>query len=315
MTNNQSEIQLRTIDNTQYLKHIRYSTNSSSKFLKPDLIFEDIFIVRFRPFLVDFFIALMTEEIEIVLWTAALRSLYTPLMCIVHQMLMNRIQSVSQTLEQPEQQLWSYILYRDNCTQRSNGTYFKNLSQIGRDLNSIAMVDNLWQNFSGFETNGLPIIDFYGHSSDDQLLILTNVFTQILTVDDDIRLYLHSYAKYYGFNVSGISQMMNFVHNENVLEFDEDMDDIELEIELENLNIADELSSMKTDDLHTLQMQSLEDVHHAEQHTSTDDESVSDFESDFADDDNYDRNQLLTNAYATFDDMNDSTPNISAHKD
>jgi hypothetical protein len=254
MEDNSQLITFDTGNHDSYLNHMQYQfprptttttttptttnnvTSAPTKFVSADLLFNNLYLVRFRPYLSQF-LDTFCDSFEIILWTAALRETYQPMMQIIHNILIEQIneQRIKRQQKNGSQSpplkkcafLWEYILFRDNCTQRDNGTYFKDLSLLGRDLQSLIMIDNLWQNFQGFETNGLPIIDFWGHSYDNQLRILSSVLTEIFVLlyhhssnsisisnnshINDVRLHLHSIAIYLGFNNIGIQQMMQIV--------------------------------------------------------------------------------------------------------
>merc|ERR1719384_3117399 len=127
---------------------------NNSKFSAPDLIYNNMYLVRFRCGLSSFFDKMRSfNNLEIILWTAAVRKVYTGLMDEVHSVLSERLNVATP--------LWSDILFRDNCTVRENGSYFKDLSLLGRDMKDVVMIDNKISNFHGFEDNGLPINEYW----------------------------------------------------------------------------------------------------------------------------------------------------------
>merc|ERR1719189_68191 len=108
-----------------YLHQVQYMANPrDSKFSTPDMVYDNLYLVRFRNNLASFFVHMTTHHssLEIVLWTAAVRSVYTGLMAQVHEHL--------RTILKVETPLWHAILYRDNCTARVHGGYLKDLSQL-----------------------------------------------------------------------------------------------------------------------------------------------------------------------------------------
>eukprot|EP01084_Bolivina_argentea_P063201 115436_1 len=117
--------------NDGYLDDITYCSNKrDNKFSVPDLVYNNLYLVRFRNGLDKFFNEINSyKNLEIVLWTAAVRKVYTNLMKQVEQILLKRINNSSII------SLWSTILFRDNCSQRENGSYFKDLSLLNRPYN------------------------------------------------------------------------------------------------------------------------------------------------------------------------------------
>jgi len=80
-------------------------------------------------------------------------------------------------------------LYRHNATV-NNKEIVKDISQLGRDLSKIAIVDNIESNFSMQKENGILIKSFYGYDPDDRSLIeLKDILINIAKSDeDDIRI-------------------------------------------------------------------------------------------------------------------------------
>ncbi len=64
------------------------------------------------------------------------------------------------------------MLSRDVCSMSSDGFYFKDLGMINRDPKETIIVDNSVYSFCFDLFNGLPILSFYYHQEDKELLHL-----------------------------------------------------------------------------------------------------------------------------------------------
>jgi len=191
--------------NDDCLSHLRYVGHNarSSKFSAPDLVYENLYAVRFRDGLASFMAALAAHDnLEVVLWTAAVRSVYTNLMAQVHDALVQQLSLTEGT------RLWQHTLFRDNCTARANGSYFKDLSRLNRPLCSLVMVDNLAANFQGFEYNGLPINEYWGHQGDAELPKLEKILDAVVTGAGDVRGALHCAAFKEDFSAYKLNSML-----------------------------------------------------------------------------------------------------------
>jgi len=104
--------------------------------------------------------------------------------------------------------LWQHTLFRDNCTVRANGSYFKDLARLDRPMGSVVMVDNLSNNFAGFEYNGLPINEYYGHQGDAELAKLEKVVGAVMHSKVDVRGVLHSAALKEEFSAYKLNSML-----------------------------------------------------------------------------------------------------------
>jgi len=65
----------------------------------------------------------------------------------------------------------SHRLYRQH-TSLHNGSYIKDLSRVGRDLNKTIIVDNVADNFQKQPENGILIKSWYDDPDDDALFEL-----------------------------------------------------------------------------------------------------------------------------------------------
>ena len=194
--------------NDDYLSDLQYMDNShhtNNKFACPDFVHNNLYLVRFRRGLSDFFAQIASHNnLEIVLWTAAVRTVYTDLMKTVHAMLSEQIKT--------NKPLWDAILFRDNCTCRQNGSYFKDLSLLNRSMSKMMMVDNIWYNFENFEYNGLPITEYWGHCNDTELPKLSNILRDILSANEaktaDVRQIFHELALKHNFSTFKLENML-----------------------------------------------------------------------------------------------------------
>ena len=67
----------------------------------------------------------------------------------------------------------NYKLYRKH-TEQINGVFIKDLSNLGRDINKVVIIDNSKDNFSLQPENGLHICSFLEDQENDELYLLTN---------------------------------------------------------------------------------------------------------------------------------------------
>lgn len=176
-----------------------------------------MYLVRFRGGLDKFFDAMTSyKNLEIILWTAAVRKVYTGLMRQVHDLLLNKINNNNNNKQ--INKIWDDILFRDNCTMRENGSYFKDLSLLDRDYNNLIMIDNISFNFQGFEYNGLPIQEYWGHLNDSELIKLISIMNDALAPSPsnyDVRNVLHQYAFFHQFSTYKLDLMLNYLKQNN----------------------------------------------------------------------------------------------------
>lgn len=62
----------------------------------------------------------------------------------------------------------SHRLYRDH-TKLKQGVYCKDLSDLGRDLKKIIIIDNIEENFQNQKDNGIHIRSWYNDPNDREL--------------------------------------------------------------------------------------------------------------------------------------------------
>jgi len=91
----------------------------------------------------------------------------------------------------PENSLIHHRFYRESCYHYTNAEgeafYLKDLRMFEEfDLKDIVIVDNAVYSFINQLDNGIPIINFYYDSEDDQLDKLID-YLPILASSDDVR--------------------------------------------------------------------------------------------------------------------------------
>lgn len=90
-------------------------------------------------------------------------------------------------------------LFRENCSQITDGLYTKDLSVFGdRSLTDIILVDNAAYSFVMQLGNGVPIIPFYDEKSDRELLKLKS-FLLTLRRDTDVREKINAHFRWQNF--------------------------------------------------------------------------------------------------------------------
>lgn len=85
----------------------------------------------------------------------------------------------------PDNQIISQRLYRDNCVQTEEGLFVKDLRVLqNRDLKDMLLVDNAAYSFGFQIENGIPIIPFYDNYEDHELKFLAEYLKMFTDVDD-----------------------------------------------------------------------------------------------------------------------------------
>jgi CTD small phosphatase-like protein 2 len=68
----------------------------------------------------------------------------------------------------PDNTIFAKRLYRSHCIIQ-NQIYLKDLSRLGRKLEKILICDNVPENFKLQPKNGIPILSWYGDTTDEAL--------------------------------------------------------------------------------------------------------------------------------------------------
>jgi len=121
--------------------------------------------VRKRPF-VDDFMKHVGKEWEVVIFTASLAKYADPLLDILDR---NKVVSSR--------------LFREGCVQHY-GNYVKDMSQLGRPLEEIVIIDNSPFSYMFQPNNAIPITSWFNDRNDSQLYDLMPFLDNLLTVDD-----------------------------------------------------------------------------------------------------------------------------------
>ncbi|CAD8054655.1 unnamed protein product [Paramecium primaurelia] len=87
----------------------------------------------------------------------------------------------------PEHNLVSYRLFRDDCIQISNNCHIKDLRILNRNMKDIILVDNSAYSFAFQIDNGIPIIPYLDDKNDKELLHLQH-YLQYVNQFDDVRI-------------------------------------------------------------------------------------------------------------------------------
>ena len=124
----------------------------------------------FRPGAQDF-IERMSRFYELIFFTASMDKYAIPLM----EKLDNK-------------RYWSQLLCREYWTQL-DGTFVKDLSKLGRNLENVILLDNSPNSYSFQKENGLPISSWYGDSLDRELYKYAEIL-ELLSDANDIRKFI-----------------------------------------------------------------------------------------------------------------------------
>merc|ERR1712129_634490 len=163
-----------------------------------------------------------------------------------HSMLMNAIDcNVSP--------LWLDILYRDNCTRRPNGSYFKDLSLLNRNMSAVMMVDNIEYNFENFEHNGLPVCEYWGHCNDAELPKLCHIVRDIVcspsNLQEDVRAIYHALAFEHKFITFKLDNMLRRITYIPAIEMDDSVPNDEVyEMEMDESSESTNCSRINQSD-------------------------------------------------------------------
>ncbi|ORY94731.1 HAD-like domain-containing protein [Syncephalastrum racemosum] len=155
------------LDLDETLVHSSFKMAPQADFVVPveiDGQVHNVFVLK-RPG-VDAFMKRMGEIYEIVVFTASLSKYADPVLDIFdhHRVVQHR-------------------LFRESCFNYK-GTYVKDLSQLGRDLNQIIILDNSPASYIFHTANAVPVTSWFNDPHDSELVDLIPFLEDLATVED-----------------------------------------------------------------------------------------------------------------------------------
>ena len=134
--------------------------------------------VRLRPFLLGF-LEEVSQYYELIIFTSATEAYAN---------------SVIEAIEK-EKKYFDFIFYRQHTIIIGN-EFVKDLTRIGRPLNSTIIVDNMPQNFRFQKENGICVKPFWGQDTNDKTLYnLIPILIDIAKMGGDIRINLNKFKE------------------------------------------------------------------------------------------------------------------------
>ena len=132
--------------------------------------------VRLRPFLFGF-LEEVSQYYELIIFTSSTEAYAN---------------SVIEAIEH-DKKYFDYVFYRQHTIIVGND-FVKDLTRIGRPLNSTIIIDNMPQNFRFQKENGINIKPFWGQDSNDKALYdLIPILLDIAKSGGDVRISLNNY--------------------------------------------------------------------------------------------------------------------------
>ncbi|ORX62608.1 NIF-domain-containing protein [Hesseltinella vesiculosa] len=155
------------LDLDETLVHSSFKVAHNADFVVPveiDGTYHNVFVLK-RPG-VDAFMKRMGELYEIVVFTASLSKYADPVLDMfdLHHVVQHR-------------------LFRESCFHYK-GTYVKDLSQIGRELTQMIILDNSPASYIFHTANAIPISSWFHDPHDSELIDLIPFLEDLATVDD-----------------------------------------------------------------------------------------------------------------------------------
>ena len=127
-------------------------------------------ILRLRPFLIEF-LDEISYYYELILFTASTEYFAKPIINAIEE----------------NKKYFDFIFYRECCIIIGND-FVKDLTRIGRPLDSTIIVDNMQQNFRLQKENGIYIKPFFAQDPNDSVLYdLLNILIDIAEEEGDVR--------------------------------------------------------------------------------------------------------------------------------
>ena len=132
--------------------------------------------MKLRPYLFDF-LESVKPYYELILFTSKTKYYTIPVMKVI----------------QNNKNYFDFIFYREHCIILGND-YVKDLTRIGRSLDSTIIIDNLPQHFKLQKENGINIKSFWAQDPGDRALYdLIPILVNIALGEDDVRDGLEKY--------------------------------------------------------------------------------------------------------------------------
>ena len=133
--------------------------------------------ISYRPYLQEFLEA-MSRHYEIVIFTAAMKVYADPILDSID----------------PSGLFFSQRFYRDDTHQTDNGSFLKDLTKLGFDLEKTIIVDNIPENFENQKSNGIYIKSYFDDPKDRVLLDLIPILETVVESGAlDVRSFLQMY--------------------------------------------------------------------------------------------------------------------------
>ncbi|XP_074644725.1 CTD small phosphatase-like protein isoform X2 [Tubulanus polymorphus] len=155
------------IDLDETLVHSSFKEVPNADFIVPveiDGTVHQVYVLK-RPF-VDEFLQKMGELYECVLFTASLAKYADPVADLLDKWGVFRAR-----------------LFRESCVYH-RGNYVKDLSQLGRELSQVVIVDNSPASYIFHPDNAVPVQSWFDDMSDSELLDLLPFFESIAKEDN-----------------------------------------------------------------------------------------------------------------------------------
>eukprot|EP00730_Choanoeca_flexa_P017701 TRINITY_DN8557_c0_g3_i1.p1 TRINITY_DN8557_c0_g3~~TRINITY_DN8557_c0_g3_i1.p1 ORF type:complete len:239 (+),score=29.97 TRINITY_DN8557_c0_g3_i1:224-940(+) len=155
------------LDLDETLVHSSFRPVPNADYVLPieiDGTVHNVYVLK-RPF-VDEFLNAVGQWFEVVLFTASLPKYADP---------------VSDQLD--PKRLMTHRLFREHCVFHE-GTYVKDLSRLGRDINQCIIVDNAPPSYMFHPSNAVPILSWFDDPTDTALRDLVPFFEELAKADN-----------------------------------------------------------------------------------------------------------------------------------
>lgn len=157
------------IDLDETLVHSSFKAVHQCDFIVPveiDNVIHNVYVLV-RPGAIEF-LDMCARHYEVVLFTASLAKYADPLLDLL---------DLNRTID--------YRLFRDSCVQIGY-SYVKDLSQLGRRMSDIMIIDNSPQSYRFQPQNAIPCTSWFDDKRDTELIDLCNVMETTLVTCSDV---------------------------------------------------------------------------------------------------------------------------------